>query len=101
MVDVAVPSTCVNSKIMFTPFIQTEKLKKGDLVINQKQGIMGGVEDERGGASLFFESPLDDTSSTDTRWIKRFIMYTVEMLFYECKWERTISIILRFNALTR
>ncbi|XP_074609756.1 cilia- and flagella-associated protein 54-like isoform X1 [Acropora palmata] len=80
---------------------KTEKLKKGDLVINQKQGIMGGVEDERGGASLFFESPLDDTSSTDTRWIKRFIMYTVEMLFYECKWERTISIILRFNALTR
>lgn len=78
-----------------------EKLKKGDLVINQKQGIMGGVEDERGGASLLFESPLDDTSSTDTRWIKRFIMYTVEMLFYEGKWERTVSIILRFNALTR
>jgi len=25
----------------------------------------------------------------------------VEMLFYEQKWERTVSVILRFNALTR
>ena len=71
------------------------------MFITENQGIMGGVEDERGGASLSFEAPLDSTSAADTRWIKRFILYTVEMLFYECKWERTVSIILRFNALTR
>ena len=76
-------------------------MKKGDLVINERQGLMGGVEDERGGASLLFEIPLDNTNVADTRWLKRFILYTVEMLFYERKWERTISIILRFNALTR
>ncbi|PFX16137.1 Uncharacterized protein C12orf55-like [Stylophora pistillata] len=78
-----------------------DKVKKGDLVINEQQGLMGGVEDERGGASLLFEIPLDNTNVADTRWLKRFILYTVEMLFYERKWERTISIILRFNALTR
>lgn len=78
-----------------------DKLKEGDLVINEQQGIMGGVEDERGGASLLFEIPLDNSSAADTRWIKRFILYAIEMLFYERKWERTVSIILRFNALTR
>ena len=76
-------------------------MKKGDLVINEQQGFMGGVEDERGGASLLFEIPLDNTNVTDARWLKRFIMYAVEMLFYEQKWERTVSVILRFNALTR
>jgi len=78
-----------------------DKVKKGDLVINEQQGFMGGVEDERGGASLLFEIPLDNTNVADARWLKRFILYTVEMLFYEQKWERTVSVILRFNALTR
>ena len=86
---------------MLHPFSQPDKLKKGDLFVSEKQSIMGGVEDERGGASLLFEAPLDNTSATDSRWIKRFILCAVEMLFYECKWERTVSIILRFNALTR
>ncbi|XP_027049490.1 cilia- and flagella-associated protein 54-like [Pocillopora damicornis] len=78
-----------------------DKVKRGDLLINEKQGLMGGVEDERGGASLLFEIPLDNSNVADTRWLKRFILYAVEMLFYERKWERAVSIILRFNALTR
>ena len=81
--------------------IQRDKVKKGDLIINEQQGFMGGVEDERGGASLLFEIPLDNTNVADARWLKRYIMYAVEMLFYEQKWERTVSVILRFNALTR
>ena len=76
-------------------------MKKGGLVINEQQGFMGGVEDERGGADLLFEILLDNTNVADARWLKRFILYTVEMLFYEQKWERTVSVILRFNALTR
>ena len=76
-------------------------MKKGDLVINEQQGFMGGVEDDRGGASLLFEIPLDNTNVADAGWLKLCIMYTVEMLFYEQKWERTVSVILRFNALTR
>ena len=81
--------------------LQRGKVKKGDLLINEQQGIMGGIEDERGGASLMFEVPLDNTNAADSRWLKRFIMYTIEMLFYEGKWERTVHIILRFNGLTR
>lgn len=81
--------------------LQRGKVKKGDLLINEQQGVMGGIEEERGGASLMFEVPLDNTNAADSRWLKRFIMYTIEMLFYEGKWERTVHIILRFNALTR
>lgn len=62
---------------------------------------MGGVEDERGGVSLLFEVLLDNMSVIDICWIKRFILCVVEMLFYECKWERIVSIILRFNVLIR
>lgn len=62
---------------------------------------MGGVEDERGGSNLILESPLDNTSLLDTRWLKKIILYATEMLFYEKKWEKTVDIILRFNALTR
>ena len=53
------------------------------------------------GRVFFFEILLDNTNVADARWLKRYIMYTVEMLFYEQKWERTVSVILRFNALTR
>ncbi|XP_032221437.2 cilia- and flagella-associated protein 54 isoform X1 [Nematostella vectensis] len=78
-----------------------EKLKAGDLDITESSGLMGGVEDERGGASLRFEIPLDNTTILDARWLRRLVMYTVEMLFYEQKWERTVDIALRFNALSR
>ena len=62
------------------------------------QSWMGGVENEKGGASLKFEKPLDDISSVDTRWLRRIILRVLEMLYYEQKWERLADIALRFNA---
>ncbi len=61
---------------------------------------MGGVKDEKGGASLKFESQLDDVSTVDMRWMRRIILRVLEMLYYEQRWERLANLALRFNAIS-
>lgn len=65
------------------------------------KGLMGGIESEKGGASLVFDSPLDNLSIFNSRWLKNQILYAVELLFYQEKWERVVDITLRFNAFSR
>lgn len=70
---------------------------------DQQPGIrswVGDISNEKGGASLKFESPLDDVSTTDMRWARRMIMRVIEILYYENRWERLVDVALRFNALT-
>lgn len=81
--------------------MQHDKVKKGDPDINEVSGLMGGIEDQKGGSSLRFEIPLDNNDILDTRWFKKIVLYAAEMMFYEAKWERVVDVILRFNALTR
>ncbi|KAK6177089.1 hypothetical protein SNE40_015265 [Patella caerulea] len=60
----------------------------------------GSIQSEKGGASLKFEDPLDDRSVLDVRWIRRYVLRVIEMLYYEQKWEKLVDIALRFNAIT-
>lgn len=62
---------------------------------------IGGPEDERGGASLRFDAMLDETSSLDLRWLRRFQLRTLEILFHQEKFERLVHLALRFNAVTK
>ncbi|XP_063952273.1 cilia- and flagella-associated protein 54-like isoform X1 [Lytechinus pictus] len=78
-----------------------QKKKKGsqpDVLLNT---WVGSVADEKGGASLKFESPLDDVSSVDSRWIRRMVLRVMEMLYYEQKWEKLADVAMRFNVLTQ
>jgi hypothetical protein len=53
------------------------------------------------GANLKFDTPMDDISSLDLRFLKDFIFRTIQCLA-ECeKWEKLCSIALKFNALTK
>ncbi|XP_078673131.1 cilia- and flagella-associated protein 54-like isoform X2 [Branchiostoma floridae x Branchiostoma belcheri] len=61
---------------------------------------VGDISMEKGGASLKFETHVDDMSLVDLRWTRRIFMRTIEILFYEEKWERLADVALRFNALT-
>lgn len=54
----------------------------------------------KGGASLHTETPMDDISSIDLRFLKEFIFRTVQCLYSNEKWEKLGSTILKFNALT-
>ena len=62
--------------------------------------MMGSVTDEKGGASVRFEVPLDDLSTVDIRWVRRMVLRTLEMLYYENQWEHLSDIALRFNAVS-
>ncbi|XP_052282343.1 cilia- and flagella-associated protein 54-like isoform X6 [Dreissena polymorpha] len=60
----------------------------------------GSILNEAGGASLKFESPTDNQSVLDVRFIRRLVLRVLEVLYYEKKWEKLVDIALRFNALT-
>ncbi|KAK7503699.1 hypothetical protein BaRGS_00005238, partial [Batillaria attramentaria] len=61
---------------------------------------MGTIKNERGGASLKFEMPLDDLSTVDARWVRRLVLRCLEMLYLQQKWEKLVDIALRFSALS-
>ncbi|GFO44544.1 hypothetical protein PoB_007104900 [Plakobranchus ocellatus] len=61
---------------------------------------VGDVCSERGGASLKFDPLLDDTTITDSRWTRRLILRTLELLYLEAKWEKLVDLALRYSALT-
>ncbi|XP_067928992.1 cilia- and flagella-associated protein 54-like [Watersipora subatra] len=62
--------------------------------------FFGNVEDEKGGASMRFEPKMDDHTVADLQFTRRLILRTMEVLFYEKKWEKLIDIALRFTSLT-
>ena len=62
---------------------------------------VGTVVDEKGGASLKFEDPLDDVSTVDTRWTRRMVLRMLELLYYEEQWERLADVAMRYNVLTQ
>ena len=59
------------------------------------------MSDEKGGASLKFETALDDVSTVDSRWLRRMVLRVLEMLYYEQQWECLGDVAMRFNVLTQ
>uniref|UniRef100_A0A1I8IMC1 UDENN domain-containing protein n=1 Tax=Macrostomum lignano TaxID=282301 RepID=A0A1I8IMC1_9PLAT len=46
----------------------------------------GGPELESGGASLRFDADMDDASTVDLRWLRKFVLSTLEVLHQERRW---------------
>ncbi len=53
------------------------------------------------GGSLKFDKPLDDITSIDLRFLKDFIFRSVQCLAAFERWEKMLSIALKFNTMTR
>ena len=83
---------------MFFMFFQDQK--KGRRQQPPVDGLLGSIEDERGGASIKFER-LDDLSTVDLRAVRRVVLRALEMLYYENKWESLIHVGMKFNALSK
>ena len=47
------------------------------------------------------QQDFTDTAHVAYGNIKRIIMFTVELLYHENKWERLSSLVVKFNAITR
>ncbi|CAF0895749.1 unnamed protein product [Brachionus calyciflorus] len=54
----------------------------------------------KSGASLGFDTPLDDINSIDLRFLKEFIFRSIQCLSSCEKWEKCSTIALKFNAMT-
>ncbi len=55
----------------------------------------------KAGGGLKFDIPMDDTTSIDLRFVKDFIFRSVQCLATFEKWEKLLSIAMKFNAMTR
>ncbi|XP_067350709.1 cilia- and flagella-associated protein 54-like isoform X2 [Channa argus] len=52
-------------------------------------------------SSLQFSTPLDDSTQVDLRWVRTLVMYTLEQLHDDSKWESLAHFALLFNSYTR
>ncbi|XP_026065483.1 cilia- and flagella-associated protein 54 isoform X3 [Carassius auratus] len=52
-------------------------------------------------ASLHFSSPMDDGTVIDLRWLRTLVLHTLELLYYQAKWENLAHLALIFNTYTR
>ncbi|XP_038069719.1 cilia- and flagella-associated protein 54-like [Patiria miniata] len=77
---------------------QKKSKKQPPVLVNS---WVGSVSDEKGGASLKFENPLDDLSTADSRWMRRMVLRVLEMLYYEQQWECLADVAMRFNVLAQ
>ncbi|XP_051544314.1 cilia- and flagella-associated protein 54 [Myxocyprinus asiaticus] len=59
------------------------------------------VEEDELEASLYFSAPMDDGSVVDLRWIRTLVLHTLELLYYQAKWESLAHLALLYNTYTR
>ncbi|XP_016134498.1 cilia- and flagella-associated protein 54 [Sinocyclocheilus grahami] len=52
-------------------------------------------------ASLYFSAPVDDGTVIDLRWLRTLVLHTLELLYYQAKWENLAHLALLFNTCTR
>lgn len=55
----------------------------------------------KGGAGLKFKDSLDDCTSIDLRFVKDFVFRTLQCLASFNKFEKLLSIAMKFNVLTK
>ncbi|XP_073695305.1 cilia- and flagella-associated protein 54 [Garra rufa] len=51
--------------------------------------------------SLYFSAPVDDGTMVDHRWLRTLVLHTLELLYYQAKWENLAHLALLFNTYTR
>ncbi|XP_051974973.1 cilia- and flagella-associated protein 54 [Xyrauchen texanus] len=59
------------------------------------------VEEDELEASLYFSAPMDDGTVVDLRWIRTLVLHTLELLYYQAKWESLAHLALLYNTYTR
>ncbi|KAA0721041.1 Cilia- and flagella-associated protein 54 [Triplophysa tibetana] len=59
------------------------------------------TEEEELEASLYFSAPMDDGTVVDLRWLRTLVLHTLELLYYQAKWENLSHLALLYNTYTR
>ncbi|KAH0512189.1 Cilia- and flagella-associated protein 54 [Microtus ochrogaster] len=71
--------------------------EKGDFCV---PGCYGNIKYDNGGSSLTFEHPLDDVNVVDLKWIRDFVLKSLEVLYQVEKWETLVSLAIQFNIVS-
>nr|XP_055046418.1 cilia- and flagella-associated protein 54-like isoform X2 [Misgurnus anguillicaudatus] len=59
------------------------------------------TEEEELETSLYFSAQMDDGTVVDLRWLRTLVLHTLELLYYQAKWENLAHLALLFNTYTR
>ncbi|KAL1774964.1 cilia-and flagella-associated protein 54 [Sigmodon hispidus] len=71
--------------------------EKGDF---NTPSCYGNIKHDNGGSSLVFEHPLDDVNVVDLKWIRDFVLKSLEVLYQVEKWETLVSLAIQFNIIS-
>ncbi|XP_072097440.1 cilia- and flagella-associated protein 54 isoform X4 [Mobula birostris] len=58
------------------------------------------LSNDKGGFNLTFEHPFDDVNIVDLHWVVAVVLYTLELLCNQQKWESLVHLAIYFNIVT-
>ncbi|XP_067860705.1 cilia- and flagella-associated protein 54 isoform X2 [Heptranchias perlo] len=61
---------------------------------------VGNIADDEGGFNLKFEHPFDDVNVVDLHWVCAMVLYSLELLCNQKKWETLVYLAIYFNTVT-
>ncbi|XP_058841492.1 cilia- and flagella-associated protein 54-like isoform X3 [Acipenser ruthenus] len=61
---------------------------------------VGDASWEEGGSGLQWDSSLDDVTVVDLKWVRALVLYTLELLHQQKRWESLAYLAIHFNAIT-
>ncbi|XP_055508714.1 cilia- and flagella-associated protein 54-like isoform X2 [Leucoraja erinacea] len=61
---------------------------------------VGPIADDEGGFNLKFEHPFDDVNVVDLHWVCAMVLYALELLCNQKKWESLVHLAIYFNIVT-
>ena len=82
------------------PFYDNNNDKLNNTNTNKLNQWFTNVECSWSGTTFNFEQPQDRTTLIDLRFIKKFILRTLDALYVAAKWEKLGTIAIKFNALS-
>ncbi|KTF82405.1 hypothetical protein cypCar_00001732 [Cyprinus carpio] len=71
--------------------------------VHMRRAILWKVYDDQDAeleASLYFSAPVDDGTVIYLRWLRTLVLHTLELLYYQAKWENLSHLALLFNTYT-
>ncbi|EDV29741.1 uncharacterized protein TRIADDRAFT_52451 [Trichoplax adhaerens] len=81
--------------------LSSRRMMRLDIVdTDHLTGYFGELKNETGGSGLFFESPLDDGTKLDLRWVSKVILTSIQHIYLEGRWEHLADLCIRFNNIT-
>ncbi|XP_069766069.1 cilia- and flagella-associated protein 54 [Narcine bancroftii] len=63
-------------------------------------GSVGSLSDDEGGFNLKFEHPFDNVNAVDIQWVCAMVLYALELLCNQRKWESLVYLAIYFNIIT-